>query len=437
MDRFHSRKIRDEAPIMPGRIDVSKPAGIAALGCVASGLVQLIECWIQEGTLDVNSVSEEDTPLLSIAADAGYLRMCKLLLESGADPNYMATIEYYKNMNGHPLSRSWSPIDAAVQSGANPEKRLAITTLLIDRGAQPSLRLQVLEYALSSWDYPTLELLLRHGAGTNEHSDGRFWWLALDSEPDYSDILFEYGVKTHEVILKPETFVHGFKETIRRSRAMDALMWQRLLTGLPLPLTIQSFCLLTEALGWAPSKEVIFRKLQVEYLMDLGSSVEIDVNFRSMTDGLTPLERICYHYYESKDAGYVKALDRLLEGGAEINSNGPVYGTPLHICFTPTFGPFSFSQGWADWCINATPALLLLYRGARVDIRGERDDMTVAELPQRVRDLRYIELVSCVLAVAALPPRSREDFPEDRALPPKKIIRPHLDLFCPRTLCST
>ena len=74
------------------------------------------------------------------------------------------------------------------------------------------------------------------------------WWHTLERGPKYSPILFEYGVRTHEAILKPETFTHGFKVAIHKEWVVDAYTWQRLLTGLPLPLTFQSFFLLTEAL---------------------------------------------------------------------------------------------------------------------------------------------------------------------------------------------
>ena len=132
------------------------------------------------------------------------------------------------------------------------------------------------------------------------------------------------------------------------------------------------------------------------------------------------------------------ALDRLLKGGAQINSNGPVHGTPLQICFTSTFRSFGCCQGWPEWCINTVQAFLLVRSAARVEIRG-REGITVAELAQRVRDVRYIEFINCVLVAAALPPRSRskEDFPEDRPLPPANYGGPHSDFFYSHTLGST
>ncbi|KAK7967932.1 uncharacterized protein PG986_002209 [Apiospora aurea] len=322
-----------------------------------------------------------------------------------------------------------------------------------------------LEYALDGRDNATLKLLLDHGAGTNELSDGLYWPKA-SRRPELCTELFKHGVKTHEAILKPETFILGFKKAIRREDAyMNAYLWQRWLTGLPFPLTFQSFCLLAEALAWARSMDVMsvliqhgadpssalgapsydygphmFQSIRMENLMRFRCS--IDANLRSIMDGLTPLERFCYQIYtptkEYRADDYNRALSLLIdEGEAEINSHGPIYGTPLHICFTSRFGPFGICPGWPDWCVNMFMARKLLERGARVDIRGGRDNMTVVELALQVRNINYMDLVNGVLAAADLPTRAKEDFPDDRAEPEPSFLARHMDAYRPHRIPST
>ncbi|KAK8065162.1 hypothetical protein PG997_011909 [Apiospora hydei] len=424
-DQICEELSRPSRPSFTRGYGLLKPVSMAALGCVAIGLVELVEDWIHEGILDVNSTADMDIPLLSIAAEAAQFQMCKLLLEAGADPNCMATYEYKKE-GWHPRLVSMSPIDAAAQSYQGSGKRLAITSLLIEHGAQANRSMKGLEYALDGRNNATLKLLLDHGAGTNELSDGLYWPKA-SRRPELCTELFKHGVKTHEVILKPETFILGFKKAIRREDAyMNAYLWQRSVERAGAP-----------SYDYGPH---MFQSIQMENLMRFRCS--IDANLRSITDGLTPLERFCYQIYtptkEYRADDYNRALSLLIdEGGAEINSHGPIYGTPLHICFTPRFGPFGICPGWPDWCVNMFMARKLLERGARVDIRGGRDNMTVVELALQVRNINYMDLVNGVLAAADLPTRAKEDFPDNREEPEPSFLARHMDAYRPHRSPST
>ncbi|KAK8058159.1 hypothetical protein PG994_008607 [Apiospora phragmitis] len=195
----------------PSYLRLLKPDSASVLLCVACGLLELVKYWIQEQTVDFNLVTEKGIPLLSIAAYMQQYDMVKMLLELGADPNVQVVCQDQevlfdswglRDKSGY---ESFSPIDSAVRSRNDSKKRLAnITTLLIDHGAQARHSLNGLEYAFASnrKDYATAELLLRHGAGNNELSDGQYWTECFNRRPDWTSInlLLDYGARTHEVI---------------------------------------------------------------------------------------------------------------------------------------------------------------------------------------------------------------------------------------------
>ncbi|KAK8113296.1 hypothetical protein PG984_013822 [Apiospora sp. TS-2023a] len=411
----------DYALYEPVHFRILDPDNTSLLLCVAYGLVELVREWIQDGQVDVNFVTEKGIPLLSIAAYTQQYDMVKLLLEHGADPNVQIVCEdQLEDLCLVPRQgqlESFSPIDAAARSHGNCEKRLAMTALLIDHGAQACHSLKGLEYAVhwSRRDYDTTELLLRHGAGSNELSDGHYWahsyvqsYVSGYNETQrYWNLLLDYGAKTHEVILGSGPLSGCFRLPIAKG-AITASQWRRWLENNPTPISFQSFCSLTRALA------------------DYWHEEDAETMSILIQNGAHPSSALGMLDYIS-DESRRKRRDRILiewfgaevnfcSLGADVNAISPVYGTPLHMAFDPRFGPYdktnaSMGTPWPKEApdINKGVALLLLRNGARVDIRGGRDEATVAELAQRVQDVEFKDLVNMVLVRAGLPERS--DFP--------------------------
>ena len=164
-----------------GTVPLGAPKGglTALLFAARQGALDCVQLLVKAGA-GVNQASVDGSSPLLVAVQNGYYNIASFLLERGADPNLAN-------------NKGWTPLYLAVKNrnteataipGPSPDGALEFITTLLDRGANPNLRIKndtevhqamtalwlkeagatpLLRAALSG-DLPVVRLLLAHGA---------------------------------------------------------------------------------------------------------------------------------------------------------------------------------------------------------------------------------------------------------------------------------
>ena len=164
-----------------GTVPLGAPKGglTALLFAARQGALDCVQLLVKAGA-DVNQASVDGSSPLLVAVQNGYYDIASFLIERGADPNLAN-------------NKGWTPLYLAVKNrnteataipGPSPDGALEFITTLLDRGANPNLRIKndtevhqamtalwlkeagatpLLRAALSG-DLPVVRLLLAHGA---------------------------------------------------------------------------------------------------------------------------------------------------------------------------------------------------------------------------------------------------------------------------------
>ena len=164
-----------------GTVPLGAPKGglTALLFAARQGALDCVQLLVKSGA-DVNQASVDGSSPLLVAVQNGYYDIASFLIERGADPNLAN-------------NKGWTPLYLAVKNrnteataipGPSPDGALEFITTLLDRGANPNLRIKndtevhqamtalwlkeagatpLLRAALSG-DLPVVRLLLAHGA---------------------------------------------------------------------------------------------------------------------------------------------------------------------------------------------------------------------------------------------------------------------------------
>ena len=164
-----------------GTVPLGAPKGglTALLFAARQGALDCVQLLVKAGA-DVNQASVDGSSPLLVAVQNGHYNIASFLLERGADPNLAN-------------NKGWTPLYLAVKNrnteataipGPSPDGALEFITTLLDRGANPNLRIKndtevhqamtalwlkeagatpLLRAALSG-DLPVVRLLLAHGA---------------------------------------------------------------------------------------------------------------------------------------------------------------------------------------------------------------------------------------------------------------------------------
>jgi len=164
-----------------GTVPLGAPKGglTALLFAARQGALDCVQLLVKAGA-DVNQASVDGSSPLLVAVQNGYYDIASFLLERGADANLAN-------------NKGWTPLYLAVKNrnteataipGPSPDGALEFITTLLDRGANPNLRIKndtevhqamtalwlkeagatpLLRAALSG-DLPVVRLLLAHGA---------------------------------------------------------------------------------------------------------------------------------------------------------------------------------------------------------------------------------------------------------------------------------
>lgn len=149
------------------------------------------ECWLEviayllEKGADPNATFERSTyTLLLLAVERKDMKLCKMLVESGANPNSSGGGSYYQN----PMYRAYD------------KKYLEILAYLLDNGGDANMQLgrdgTLLQQAMKANDLEMCKFLVMHGADVNQQLAGVSLLRKAASEGDKAlcEFLVEHGV---------------------------------------------------------------------------------------------------------------------------------------------------------------------------------------------------------------------------------------------------
>jgi len=174
------------------------------------GVKLVIDCGVNPNIQN----KDGDTPLHSAALN-GKSEVVKLLLEHGADPNIqnkdgMTPLHFATEYSPWHFAARYSPWDSATERGY-----LRVVKLLLEHGADPNIQnkdgMTPLHFATERGSPEVVKLLLEHGADPNIQ-ENKFGWTPL-----------HYAVSRCHVDVVRVLLDHGADLTIRDNKGMTPL----------------------------------------------------------------------------------------------------------------------------------------------------------------------------------------------------------------------
>ncbi|KAJ4856183.1 ankyrin repeat domain-containing protein [Trichoderma breve] len=287
-----------------------RPISEPALGCAIIGLKQILQVWLEEGSLNSNLKNDRGDSLLVLAIESEHAQVCDLLLRHGADAN----ISDFRGM---------SPLNIAVG-----KRNKEIVTALLKSGASPNFHSSQLE------DYPLIRAvklddigiareLLRHGADVSLGyqkitSSSPLIKAVLRSNMDLVALLLEY------VQNLPRWQYHGIiwyalEEAVKVVHNSAAAVLGLLM---PHATELKGLSVLHTAVmegNWTAANALIKLKMDVNTL---------NGNFN------TPLLCIMHSDCEEKS----RKVKQLIEWGANVNATDIDGRTALYVCINRSIG---------------------------------------------------------------------------------------------------